>query len=209
MQIQLKKILAHIPFLYKFLAYLKTVILLGTVHVSPLTPQGKIDMIKGYAKACNCRILVETGTCLGDTIAGLKDSFEKIFSIELNEKFAIDAQKRFIADRHISILIGDSGEKIHEILSQIDERAVFWLDAHYSGGETARGELDSPVMNEISVLLKNNLSHCILIDDARLFKGKDGYPKIKFLKMEAIKNGYTFQVRDDVIRLVARTLLIP
>ncbi len=208
MQIQLKKILARIPFLYTFLAYLKTVILLRTVHVSPLTPQGKIDMIKGYAKAHHCRILVETGTCLGDTIAGLKDSFDKIFSIELNEKFAIDAQKRFITDGHISILVGDSGEKIPEILSQIDERAIFWLDAHYSGGETARGELDSPVMNEIGFLLKNKLPHCILIDDARLFKGKDGYPKIKCLKMEAAKNGYTFEVRDDVIRLVARTWLI-
>ena len=47
--------------------------------------------------------------------------------------------------------------------------AVFWLDAHWSGGETARGATECPVLGEIAAIRAHSPEHAILVDDAALF----------------------------------------
>ena len=39
--------------------------------------------------------------------------------------------------------------RVPELVRQLDGPALFWLDGHYSGGDTAKGELDTPVSAEL------------------------------------------------------------
>jgi hypothetical protein len=80
---------------------------------------------------------------------------------------------------------------------------LFWLDGHYSGGATARGHKDCPVLEELDAIFNSPFEHVIYIDDARLFTGKDDYPTLEALKayVHDRKPGYTMDVVNDCIRL--------
>lgn len=112
-------------------------------------------------------------------IHAVNKKFKKIYSIELNEPLYRKARKRFAKNNHILIIFGDSTVQLKKILPKIDKPCLFWLDAHYSGKGTAKGDLETPIMEEMNLILNHsNLKHIILIDDARLFIGKNDYPSI-------------------------------
>jgi hypothetical protein len=160
--------------------------------------------IKEYQERYGYEILVETGTYLGDMVEAQKKNFKKIISIELSAELSEKAKKRFRNDKHIQILNGDSGKILPGVLAGITNSAIFWLDGHYSEGITAKGEKESPIIEELNAILKyRNLSHILLIDDARSFVGKGDYPSIEELK-EYIKTknvNYQIDIKDDIIRL--------
>jgi hypothetical protein len=160
--------------------------------------------IKEYQERYGYEILVETGTYLGDMVEAQKKNFKKIISIELSAELSEKAKKRFRNDKHIQILNGDSGKILPGVLAGITNPAIFWLDGHYSEGITAKGEKESPIIEELNAILKyRNLSHILLIDDARSFVGKGDYPSIEELK-EYIKTknvNYQIDIKDDIIRL--------
>lgn len=159
--------------------------------------------IEEYRKKFHTEILVETGTYMGDMVEAQRDQFKKIYSIELSEKLFNKAQKRFKDHLHIKIVQGDSGTVLNKLISEIGKPALFWLDGHYSGGITAKGEKECPVPEELKIILKSPLSHIILIDDARLFNGTHDYPTIDQIE-EIIKANnvqYLVETKDDIIRL--------
>ena len=98
-----------------------------------------------YRKKFHTEILVETGTYMGDMVEAQRDHFKKIYSIELSEKLFNKAQKRFKDHLHIKIVQGDSGTVLNKLMAEIDRPALFWLDGHYSGGITAKGDKECPV----------------------------------------------------------------
>lgn len=82
------------------------------------------------------------------------------------------ANKRFSGFQHINLVQGDSSDALPVILKKIDQASLFWLDAHYPGVNTAKGQLDTPIMSELRQILQHSInSHVILIDDSRLFIG--------------------------------------
>jgi len=90
------------------------------------------------------------------------------------------------------------------VIAAIDEPTTFWLDAHYSGGITAKGEKDTPVMEELYAILNQFKHRCvILIDDARCFNGKDDYPTIEEVRgfIFGKQHDWVFEVRNDIIRI--------
>jgi hypothetical protein len=126
---------------------------------------------------------IETGTFEGDMVEAQRAVFKKIISIELDNRLAAAAQCRFAACPHIQILNGDSATMLAEAMRLIPDAALFWLDAHYSGGVTARGELETPIMQELSLIAEQRQGNdVILIDDARLFGLRRGYPKLATVK---------------------------
>jgi hypothetical protein len=160
--------------------------------------------IDEYQKKFNTKILVETGTYLGDMVEAQRDRFEKIYSVELSKKLFQRAVKRFKSYSHINILNGDSGIVLNKILPEISSPALFWLDGHYSEGITAKGVKECPVVEELQAILKSDLYHIILIDDARLFNGTHDYPTLNEIR-ELIKKSnrhYSLTVKDDIIRLI-------
>lgn len=160
--------------------------------------------IEEYRKKFQTNILVETGTYLGDMVEAKRNSFEKIYSIELSEKLFTRAKKRFKDYPQINILHGDSGIVLNKLVNEIDKPALFWLDGHYSGGITAKAEKECPVPEELKAILKSPLPHIILIDDARLFNGTHDYPTVEEISNIVIKNGknYFLEVKDDILRLI-------
>lgn len=166
----------------------------------------KQTIIEEYQKKSNYKILVETGTYLGDMVEAEKDNFQKIYSIELGEKLWKQAIKRFSKYNHIEILQGDSGKVLKNITTKLNEPAIFWLDGHYSEGITAKGDKECPIFEELeSIFAYNNLKHILLIDDARNFVGKGDYPTVQELEsfVKSKNPAYNVLVKDDVIRFEA------
>jgi len=156
-----------------------------------------------YQKLYGYKVLIETGTFLGDMVEAQKKNFEKIISIELAPDLFEKALKRFKKDHNVIILQGDSGKVLPEILNEVNEPAIFWLDGHYSAGITAKGDKDCPIFEELEAILNSKtFNHIILIDDARFYNGNGDYPTIEKLT-DYIRNKndkYRMEVKDDIIR---------
>jgi len=164
----------------------------------------KQRIVERFQKEYGYNVLIETGTFLGDMVEAQRNNFKKIFSIELQHGLAEKAKERFKGMGHIRILEGDSGRLLETILSEIREPAIFWLDAHYSGGLTARGDNECPIFQEIDAIFATKEKHLLLIDDARLFSGTGDYPTIDQLTKYILDKDprYKVSVDNDIIKYV-------
>lgn len=140
-------------------------------------------------------IFVETGAYRGDGIQGLLQTghFSEIHSIELSPKWVEHCKARFQHDPSVHIHEGDSATILTHMIdtNQLPNSPIlFYLDAHYSGGETAGDDRDNgcPVLRELEAIAKRNVKgDIIFIDDMRLmgrdsWSGIDGseYPRTYF-----------------------------
>ncbi len=116
-------------------------------------------------------VLVETGTWHGDGVAAaLEAGFPCVYSIELSEMLYARACDRFHGDPRVTLYVGQSNVWLPEVLDLIDGPATFWLDAHYSAGDTARGDVFCPILDELALIARHPVkTHTLLIDDLRLF----------------------------------------
>lgn len=169
----------------------------------PVSYRSKHDALREAAQRFHTRILVETGTYLGDTLFMLAPDFDTLYSIELSPLFHQKAKHRFQDLPKIHLIQGDSGKALFQLVPTLHTPALFWLDGHYSGGVTAKGDKDCPVMEELAAIFQSPLAHVIYIDDARLFVGKDDYPTLDALRafVQQHRPDYALQVENDCIRL--------
>lgn len=133
-----------------------------------------------------------------------KDGFDRLYSIELSNELYERAKKRLSRYKQVTLLHGDSGKVLPALLPSLNEPALFWLDAHYSGGITARADLDSPISAELDAVFNHPIkSHVILIDDARHFEGTGGYPTVQALRIAVSERrpDLAFDVSSDIIRI--------
>lgn len=169
----------------------------------PAPHELKQSIINEYQKNYNSTVLVETGTYLGDMIFAQIPNFKQLFSIELSKPLWVKAVKRFEKVKKVTILQGDSGKVLHDLVPKLQNPTLFWLDGHYSAGITALGEKECPIFEELDAIFKSELKHIILVDDARLFIGSNDYPTIEELKhfVKVNKPSLKFEVLDDTIRI--------
>ena len=156
------------------------------------------------SKKNNSKILVETGTYYGDMVEAMKKKFDKIYTIELSDQLFQMAKNRFKHQNNIEIFQGNSAILLHDIIKNINEPAIFWLDGHYSSGITAKGEKETPIKEELFIILNSNkLNHIILIDDARSFGTQLDYPTIDELSKFIFEFSpeACISVKDDIIRV--------
>jgi hypothetical protein len=168
----------------------------------------KQRVLKRYAKEHRLRILVETGTLYGDMVHAMRNSFDKIYSIELSHELFLEAEKRFRSKNHIQILEGDSVRVLGDVMKELDQPALFWLDGHYSGGVTAKGEKDTPIYEELHHILEHQgAQHVVIIDDARCFGSESEYPTIEELTdfILSKRSHAEISVGDDIIRIVIKS----
>jgi len=170
----------------------------------PAAQATKQRVVLEYAQRFGLATLVETGTYMGDMVEAARTTFKQIYTIELFEPLYVKAKARFAAYPQIEIINGDSGEVIPRVVQRLTGPALFWLDGHYSGEGTARGSSDTPVVRELQTILADKrFPHVILIDDARLFKGRNDYPtvaEVTRLVQEACP-GWTVRVANDAIQI--------
>lgn len=172
----------------------------------PSPPVYKERVVSEYGKMFGVNILFESGTFKGDMVYAVKNQFKRIITVELSDYYFKNAVKLFRNDKHIKIIFGDSGTEIKRIIKLIKEPVVFWLDAHFVGEGTAKGKLNTPIVNELRAILNHKIkSHVILIDDAGYFNGKNDYPTIEELKAMFKDSGYSLKVENDIIRITPKT----
>ena len=146
-------------------------------------------------------VFIETGTFKGGIPQRMLEDgsfgqWTKIYTIELNLEMCKIASKRyslfekgetfdFNTDEKdetfngrkeffggkLVLIQGDSSEKLKEVLDEVNEPCVFWLDAHAGAKEGyARGEVDCPLLQELDTIKNHKIKeHIITVDDADIF----------------------------------------
>jgi len=113
-------------------------------------------------------VFVETGLYKGKGVRqAMRAGFSKIYSIEIDQKWisrASAAMSRPINNGRLVLVHGDSGLVMPRVLSEIQGRCTFWLDAH-------AGKNNHPLLRELAAIKAHcRNDHTILIDDLRLFE---------------------------------------
>ena len=160
-------------------------------------------VVKYYQRHFGLEFFVETGTYLGEMVEAVKSRFREIYSVELSPELAARAREKFAADENVHIVEGDSAEALPGILEKIDAPCLFWLDGHFSGGVTAQGPLDYPIIQELEHIARHPVrGHVILVDDARLFLGTAEAPAKEQVvgAIMRVNPRYAVEERDDIIR---------
>lgn len=165
---------------------------------------GKQLVIAEYAERFGPKVLIETGTYTGHMVLAMVDRFEEIYSIELDAALWAKATQLFVRHKHVHLVQGASEKVLPEVLARIVQPCAFWLDAHYSGGQTAQGKTETPIVQEVQCILRHCCAgeHVLLIDDARCFTGQNNYPALDELReiIHTAQPMWCFEVRDDIIR---------
>jgi hypothetical protein len=110
----------------------------------------------------NCDIFFETGTHFGDSVQdALNLGFKKIISVEINDEYynyCLDKFKDNL-NKKVFLFLGDSLVHLPQMLTIVDTKAMFWLDAHSDGNTT-------PFQQELQLILNHHIkNHVIIIDD--------------------------------------------
>jgi len=119
------------------------------------------------------QVYVETGTYLGYGIQRVLNSYDYIHSIELSEKWYAHNVNQFKDNKNVIMHLGDSKKILPSLLDDINEPLTIYLDAHYSGEYTAKGEEETPLLHELEILKHRVHDDIIIIDDCRTL-GKKG-----------------------------------
>lgn len=191
------ELLAHVPPLYRLARAYRE----GRRVRSNTRDAVKRDLLRDTARAHGLRVLVETGTYMGETAWALRREFDRIETIELEPTLARLAEIRFARTAHVTVHRGDSATVLPRLLSGLDEPALFWLDAHPSTDRTARdGQV--PLRHELDAIAAHRgAGHVVLIDDLP-YIGTPGYPALAELELP----GYELEVCGLVARLKPVTL---
>ena len=165
-------------------------------------------IVRTHGRKHRLPILIETGTKFGDMLLGVQNDFERIYSIELGDELVRKARDRFARSPHVEIIHGDSGRELKTLLQRIDRPALFWLDSHFGGAGTVRGDTDTPIMAELAHILDApDFDHVILIDDARYFGTKADYPTLDELRDLVLRRrNVDICVRYDAIRITPKRI---
>lgn len=167
----------------------------------------KQGLVRSYARKHNCRVLVETGTYLGGMVYAMRHDFDRIFTIEVDDALARMARRRFAGRVNINVLQGDSATVIADVLRDLREPALFWLDGHYSGGFTGMGAKETPIVEEVEAVFAHEVKgHVLLIDDARCFGTLPDYPTLEAFREKAAaeRPDLAWELAHDIIRLTPR-----
>ena len=66
----------------------------------------------------------------------------------------------------MTLIQGDSGVELGNLVGKLSGPALFWLDGHYSEGETAQGPKDTPIFEELEhIFSARRDGDVILIDE--------------------------------------------
>ena len=127
-------------------------------------------------------VLVESGTYLGGTIQFMLPFAERIISVEIEPALHEAARRRFAHARHVELRLGDGAELIPQIVSELDEPPLLWLDGHFTGGVNSQPGMAI----EPAPMILERLGTCppgttIVVDDLRLFGRDNGFPGVDAL----------------------------
>jgi hypothetical protein len=147
--------------------------------------------LRKYADAAAYDVAVETGTLFGDSAVKLSRHFSRVYTIEINRELYERAAARFKDNDRVRVIFGDSKLLLRDLVKNIGQPCVFYLDAHFSGdsstnwkesrwrgyrvdtgysGDTPTAENQVPLFEEIKAIHDGLRSRCLIyIDDVDEF----------------------------------------
>ena len=172
----------------------------------PAPPVVKQRTVIGYQRRYRLRTFVETGTYTGEMVQAMNGHVEPDH-LHRGRAVAPRAGCRRVspASGTFDCCRATAPTLLPAVLATLDGPALFWLDGHYMGGESGRGTEDTPVMAEMAALLGHTMrGHVVLIDDARLFDGTGGYPRLHEFTawVKTQRPGTDVTIDGDIIRCV-------
>jgi hypothetical protein len=146
---------------------------------------------------------IETGTYLAETTLELakKNRNNRIYTIEPAKNIYEFVKTRYANVPNIEFLNGTSEELLGTTLEKTQKSINLWLDGHYSGDVTFKGDTHSPIINELKTLtlhLDKFDQISIFVDDFRLFGSAEGYPEKLFLVEWANGHNLSWSVENDI-----------
>lgn len=188
-----------------------------------------INFLKLLKNTFHSEIFVETGTFLGDTAAYASQVFDKVHTIELDLGLYNQAINKFQNNSRVSVYHGNSKSVLNTILPNLkDKKALFYLDAHWSGTGTARGDETTPIITELKLLKFHKITNAIIvIDDIRYFQPKEivakylqihndqtamGFPTLNELKQTILEINKDYKIilyGDILIAYLDNDIIIP
>jgi hypothetical protein len=139
------------------------------------------EMIRRYGTT----VFVESGTGKGFGVRCAQEfGFERIISIEIVEPevHRLRQWPPFATDPRVELLAGRSAEIFPRLLPTIDSPILFWLDAHFPGGDLKTSAYDAepdeavrlPLRTELELIRRHRadagMRDVILIDDLRIYE---------------------------------------
>lgn len=151
-------------------------------------------------------VVVETGTYRGDTTSKLALVAKEIHTIEASYPLYCTATRTLAAYANIMIYHGNSRDVLPRLVPLFagNNRVLFWLDAHYSGGVTYGQQDECPLLDELTIIFENlseNKDIMILIDDIRVFGVNPNYPSKASIIQLAANRGFSWDIVFDVMIL--------
>lgn len=137
----------------------------------------------------NHKLFFETGTHKGDGVQNaLNIGFEEVVSIEILPELYEGCVKRFKDSNKIHLFLGDSNERMEEMLELIKEPSLIFLDGHFDNGV--------PLWKELEILKNHSIkNHTIIVDDVPNYFGNGNKVKEKLLE---INPNYNFTYEDSL-----------
>lgn len=160
----------------------------------------------------------ETGTFHGQTSLWASQNFERVITVEASTALYAVARKNLEGCRNVEAVFGKSAGAIAKRIFDLPN-TIFWLDAHWSAGDTAGQDAECPLLSELAIIAPTLNKNIVMIDDARFFteappRGHNylHWPTLDeiFRVLSSVCNVYTI-IKDDVIVSVPvayRSLLV-
>jgi hypothetical protein len=105
--------------------------------------------------------------------------------LEKNYKTAF---RRFVNNKKVNLILGDSYFEFPKICSELTTPSVFWLDGHFDKFCDTIGFQECPLLKEIeSIGMSNFKKHIVVIDDLRLFGNVNETLWAKDLDLDTVK----------------------
>jgi hypothetical protein len=114
-----------------------------------------LNQIQELIKKYNIQTFIETGTNTAKTTVVAADMFKTVHTIELNEEFYLNCKEKLSKYKNVTIHNGSSEKILNEILPNINNRIMFFLDAHWN--------TYCPILDELEVIYQNNKNDSIIV----------------------------------------------
>jgi len=162
-----------------------------------------IELLSKYKN----EVFIETGTnTCGGVKTALECNFNKVISIEIDrvkQEANIESLKSFINSGKLNLIIGDVIDEFPKVIEQLNDRATFFLDAHWDFG--VKGKTVCSLDYELDIIGNHHIkNHTILIDDRRCFLPEhhwgSGITEDKIInKLMSINANYKIIYEDNTV----------
>ena len=127
-----------------------------------------LELFTEYGEGCIN--FVETGTAGSCGLShAMKVGFDNYYSVDINETHFNNAMYIFEECDNVTLSVGDSWEALKVWLKEIDDKCIFWLDAH-PDNPSEKTIPNQIITAELEEIKKHSFKeHTILVDDMAVY----------------------------------------